>query len=85
MVRLQPQLLKQQTNWNHSQPAKNHQEPTEVRKPRHGVVWCRGVVWRRGVVVITTTQFHSTKPELRFCSGSKPACGVSEIRDVEDL
>ena len=30
-------------------------------------------------VVITTAQLHSTKPELRFCSGSNPARGVSEI------
>ena len=42
-------------------------------------------IWRRGVVVITTTQLHSTKPELRLCAGSNPACGVSEIRDGEDL
>ena len=42
-------------------------------------------LWRRGVVVITTAQLHSTKPELRFCAGSKAACGVSEIRDGEDL
>ena len=35
----------------------------------------------RGVVVIATTQLYSTKPELKFCSGSSPACGVSEIRD----
>ena len=35
--------------------------------------------------VITTTQLHSTKPELRFCVGSNPACGVSEIHDGEDL
>ena len=41
--------------------------------------------WRRGVVVITTAQLHSTKPELRFCAGSNPARGVSEIRDGEDL
>ena len=41
--------------------------------------------WRRGAVVITTAQLHSTKPELRFCAGSNPACGVSEIRDGEDL
>ena len=41
--------------------------------------------WRRGVVVITTTQLPSTKPELRFCAGSIPACDVSEIRDNEDL
>ena len=37
------------------------------------------------VVVITTAQLHSTKPELRFCAGSNPARGVSEIRDGEDL
>ena len=41
--------------------------------------------WRRGVVVMTTTQLHSTKPELRFCADSNPARGVSEIRDGEDL
>ena len=41
--------------------------------------------WCRGVVVITTAQLHSTKPELRFCAGSNPACSVSEIRDGEDL
>ena len=40
---------------------------------------------RRGVVVITTAQLHSAKPELRFCAGSNPARGVSEIRDGEDL
>ena len=39
----------------------------------------------RGVVVITTAQLHSTKPGLRFCAGSNPARGVSEIRDGEDL
>ena len=38
-----------------------------------------------GVVVITTAQLHSTKPKLRFCAGSNPARGVSEIRDGEDL
>ena len=42
-------------------------------------------MWRRGVVVITTAQLHSTKPELRFCAGSNPDRGVSEIRDGEDL
>ena len=42
-------------------------------------------LWRRGVVVITTAQLHSTKPELKFCAGSNPARGVSEIRDGEDL
>ena len=38
-----------------------------------------------GVVVITTAQFHSSKPELRFCTGSKPAFGVSEIHNGENL
>ena len=41
--------------------------------------------WHRGVVVITTAKLHSSKPELRFCAGSNPARGVSEIRDGEDL
>ena len=39
----------------------------------------------RGVGVITTAELHSTKPEFRFCAGSNSACGVSEIRDGEDL
>ena len=43
------------------------------------------ILWRRGVVVITTAQFHSTKSELRFCTGSNPARCVSEIRDYKDL
>ena len=38
-----------------------------------------------GVAVITTAKLHSTKPELRFCAGSIPARGVSEIGDGEDL
>ena len=42
-------------------------------------------MWRRDVAVITTAQLYSTKPEYRFCAGSKPARGVSEIRDGEDL
>ena len=37
------------------------------------------------VVVITTAQVRSTKPEIRFCAGSSPACGMLEIRDGEDL
>ena len=41
-------------------------------------------LWWRGIVVITTAQLHSTKPELRFCAGSNPACGVWEICDGED-
>ena len=40
--------------------------------PGMGGVWC-------------TAQVHSTKPELRFCAGSNPACSVLEIRDGEDL
>ena len=46
---------------------------------------CVVVMWHCGVVVITTAQLHSTKPELRFCAGSKPAHAMSEIRDGEDL
>ena len=42
-------------------------------------------MWSRGVVVVTTAQFHSTMPELRFCAGSNPVCGMSEIQDGEDL
>ena len=41
--------------------------------------------WRRGAVVIPTAQLHLTKPELKFCAGSNPTGGVSEIRDGEDL
>ena len=41
--------------------------------------------WRHGVVAITAAELDSTKPELRFCAGSSPARGVSEIRDGEDL
>ena len=29
----------------------------------------------------TTGQLHSTKSKLRFCTGSNPARGLSEIRD----
>ena len=36
-------------------------------------------------VAITTAQLNSTKPELRFCISSNPACGVSEIRDGEEI
>ena len=42
-------------------------------------------MWRRGAVVVATAQLHSTKSELRFCAGSNPARGVSEIRDGENL
>ena len=43
------------------------------------------VIKRHGVVVITTAQLHSTKPELRFCTGSNPAHDMSEIHDGDDL
>ena len=36
-------------------------------------------------VVIATAQLHSTNTELRFCAGSNPARGMSEIRDGENL
>ena len=36
-------------------------------------------------MVITTPQLHSTKFELKPCAGSNPACGVSELRNGEDL
>ena len=42
-------------------------------------------ILRRGVVVITTAQRHLTKTELRFCTGSHPSRGVSEICDGENL
>ena len=35
--------------------------------------------------MLSTAQLHSTKPELRFCAGSSPARGVTEIRDGKDL
>ena len=41
--------------------------------------------WRSGAVVIATAQLHSSMSELRFCAGSNSACGVSEIRDGENL
>ena len=54
--------------------------------------WFGSAAWRlsrlplmhRGVVVTTIAQLHSTNPELRFCAGSNPAGGVSEICDGED-
>ena len=50
--------------------------------PKHSPL---NVMWYCGVVVITNAQLHLTKPELRFCAGSNPDCGVLEIRDGEDL
>ena len=37
------------------------------------------------LVVITTAQRLSIQPELKFCTGSNPACGVSEICEGENL
>ena len=45
----------------------------------------RGRLWHQGVVVITTTQLHSTKPELMLCAGSNYAHRMSAIHDGEDL
>ena len=42
-------------------------------------------LWRGGVAVFTATQLYSIKPELRFCAGSNPTRGVSDIRDGEEL
>ena len=40
--------------------------------------------WLRRLV-INTVQLHPTKPELRFCAGSNPARGVSEIHVGEGI
>ena len=42
-------------------------------------------LWHCGVVIITTVQLHSTKPELRFCTGSNPTHDKLEICNAEDL
>ena len=42
-------------------------------------------MWHHGVEVITTAELHLTQPELRFCAGSNPACGMSGTRNGEDL
>ena len=36
-------------------------------------------------VNITTAQFHSTKPKLKFCAGLNPASDVSEVCDGESF
>ena len=36
-------------------------------------------------MVITTSQLHSIKPEVRLYAGSNPACSVSEIHYGENL
>ena len=43
------------------------------------------LVWRRDIVVITTAQLHSAKSDVRFCAGSNPVLGVSEICNGENL
>ena len=43
------------------------------------------VDWWYHQFIITTPQLHSTKPEPRFCAGSNPACGMSEIHEGENL
>ena len=42
-------------------------------------------MWCHGVVVINTAQFHSAKPELRFCACSNPSRGVLEDCDGEKI
>ena len=37
------------------------------------------------VVVLTSAQFHSIKPGLRFWVDLNPACVVSEIRNGENI
>ena len=38
-----------------------------------------------GEVVITTAQFHSAKPELRFCPGSIPNRGASNASAMASI
>ena len=40
---------------------------------------------RRNVVVFTAAQLQSTKPELKYCTGSNPPGDVPEIQNGEDL
>ena len=42
-------------------------------------------IWFHVVAVITSEELYSTKPELRFCAGSNPACSMSEICSGGDL
>ena len=37
-------------------------------------------IWSRSVVVITTARLYSAKPELRFCTGSRPAWRIEMVR-----
>ena len=36
------------------------------------------------ILVITTTQLHSSKPSLRFCTGLNPALSVQEVCNDEN-
>ena len=51
----------------------------------HWDVEIKTIKWCRGAVLITIAQLHSTKPELRLCTGSRHAHGVSEIGNGEEL
>ena len=55
--------------------------PTKVSY-KYTLVW---KFWHRDVMVITISQLHSSKFELRFCASLKPARGVSEIHVGEGL
>ena len=55
-----------------------------MKKVENTIPWTY-IIRRLGVVIINNAQLHSTKPELRFCAGSNPVCGVLESRDGEDL
>ena len=76
-----------ETSENNTALSKYTRELKETSNLNPNLVWsiANPVPWRRGVVVITTAQLYSTKPEIRFCPGSNPARGLSEIRDGEDL
>ena len=49
---------------------------------------CRSLYCRKTLAsesLLVNAQLHSTKPELRFCASSNPACVVWEVCDGEDL
>ena len=52
-------------------------EQFKVNNPRQCLVFTTTTV-----VVATTAQLNSTKPELRFCAGSKAGYGLPEIAMV---
>ena len=55
------------------------------QKNRQGVLvlWCSAMVPRYSGY--TNAVLHSIKLKLRFCTGSNPASGMSEICNSEDL